>query len=207
MELEQVFESLTAVMIDDGTVRTFSHAECRFGYRDSIFKRDLKGTAIIIAVTLRLSRNAAVNTSYGAISKTLEERGIPDPGIADVSAAVIAIRSAKLPDPTVIGNAGSFFKNPEVERSLFDEIKSRYPNLPSYDLPNEKVKIPAGWMIEQCGWKGKVIGNTGTYKNQALVLVNHGGANGAEVHKLSQDIRASVVEEFGIELEGEVSII
>jgi UDP-N-acetylmuramate dehydrogenase len=208
VELKDVFVSLQAVDLETGDLRTFSHEDCRFGYRDSIFKQEAKGKYCITSVLFALSKeNHRLNISYGDIRKTLEENGVPNPGIADISRSVVQIRSAKLPDPAKIGNCGSFFKNPETERTVLERILAAYPQAPHYDLPDGRVKIPAGWLIEQCGWKGKRVGNTGSYEKQALVLVNYGGATGEEVRKLAYDIIASVEQRFGIRLEPEVNML
>lgn len=209
VELKDVFHELEAVHLQTGELRTFSHSECQFGYRNSIFKNEFKGQYCITSVTFKLSKTPQINTHYGAIRQKLTETQKPEIEWTpkDVSDAVIAIRSSKLPDPKVIGNSGSFFKNPEVSRDFFVGLKEKFPTIVFYDLPNDMIKIPAGWLIEQCGWKGKVIGNTGTYKNQALVLVNHGNATGEEIYQLSGAILQSVKEKFGIELSREVNVI
>jgi UDP-N-acetylmuramate dehydrogenase len=208
VELKDVFLSLEAMDLLTGTIRVFDHTECRFGYRDSIFKHEEKGRWCITSVTFSLTRNIHHhNTSYGDIQRTLAQMHVVEPTIADVSRAVIAIRSSKLPDPAVIGNCGSFFKNPETDRSVLDRIQIHHPQAPHYDLPDGRVKIPAGWLIEQCGWKGKRVGNTGSYEKQALVLVNYGGATGEEVRNVAYAIIDSVEEIFGIRLEPEVNIL
>ncbi|SES26996.1 UDP-N-acetylmuramate dehydrogenase [Pedobacter rhizosphaerae] len=207
VELKDVFESCTAFEMGTGLIKTFSYADCHFGYRESIFKNELKGQYIITAVTFRLSAEAEINTSYGAIEAELEKRGIANPNIADVSAAVSHIRVSKLPDPVTIGNAGSFFKNPVIEKYEFADIVAKHPDMVHYPTGDGKVKLAAGWLIEQCGWKGKVVGNTGTWKNQALVLVNHGGASGKEVFDFSAQIIDSVKSTFGVTLEREVNIL
>jgi len=206
----EIKDVLHAVKVFDKTTRqhlTFHNSECHFGYRTSNFKTVWKDRFIITSIVLQLTKNGhhVLNTSYGAISKTLEEKHILDPSIKHISEAVIAIRQSKLPDPNVIGNSGSFFKNPVVEKSIADAILETHPNMPSYPAENG-VKIPAGWLIDQCGWKGKVVGQTGTYKHQALVIVNHGHATGEEVFNLSQTIQKSVKEKFNIALEAEVNI-
>lgn len=208
VELKDVFVGLQAVELATGRLRHFSGKDCRFGYRDSFFKKEGKGKFCITSVTLSLTiHRHHINISYGDVRKTLEARGINQPGIADVSRAVIQIRSSKLPDPARIGNCGSFFKNPETDRTVLERIRQQYPNAPSYDLPDDRVKIPAGWLIEQCGWKGKRVGNTGCYEKQALVLVNHGGARGEEVKDLAFAIIESVERTFGVRLEPEVNIL
>lgn len=209
VELKDVFLRLEAVDLQKKNAprRTFSRQQCRFGYRDSVFKREEKGRWCICSVTLSLTRNRhRINTSYGDIQRTLAEMEVTQPSIADVSRAVVRIRSAKLPDPAQIGNCGSFFKNPETDRAVLERIRTTHPQAPHYDLPDGRVKIPAGWLIEQCGWKGKRVGNTGSYEKQALVLVNHGGATGCEVRDLAYAIIASVEEKFGVRLEPEVNI-
>lgn len=207
VELKDVFHSLDCIHIENGSHTVFQSADCMFGYRDSIFKRSLKGKVVITSVTLRLNRSRQVNVSYGAITQELQKMGVQAPGIRDVSQAVCAIRRSKLPDPAVIGNAGSFFKNPEVSEATYEELKKHHPALVAYPFGAHTYKLAAGWLIEQCGWKGKVVGHTGSHKDQALVLVNYGGANGEEVVRLSEDIRASVRSRFGVEIEPEVNII
>lgn len=205
VELREVFVELEAIHINSGERQTFSNADCRFGYRESVFKRDLRGQHIITSVTLRLSKQPKLNTSYGAISQELEEMDIQQPSVADVSQAVINIRRSKLPDPAVLGNAGSFFKNPVVTGNLAQQLRYSHPDLPSYPADGG-VKLAAGWLIEKCGWKGKVVGNTGSHQNQALVLVNYGNATGKEIFELSADIMRSVKDTFGVELEREVNV-
>ncbi|GAA0894650.1 UDP-N-acetylmuramate dehydrogenase [Fulvivirga kasyanovii] len=208
VEIKEVFEHLQAVNISNGEVEKFNKEACRFGYRESIFKNKVKGQYIITHVTLKLTKeDHLLNTSYGAISETLEEMKVKKPTIQDVSEAVIKIRQSKLPDPAKIGNAGSFFKNPSVDRIQYEELKTEYPEIPGYDLPDNNVKVPAGWLIEQCGWKGVTRGAIGVHKNQALVLVNYGGGSGDDLKGLAEEIRASVIEKFGIELSAEVNII
>lgn len=207
VELKDVFESCSAYEIATGKRRSFNHQDCRFGYRDSIFKNELKGQYIITEVSFRLSRVASINTQYGAIQEELVKRGIANPTIADVSAVVSHIRVSKLPDPSTIGNAGSFFKNPVIEEDAFQKIFEKFPELVHYPAGNGKVKLAAGWLIEQCGFKGKVVGQTGTWKNQALVLVNHGQASGQEVYSFSENIIDTVAARFGVRLEREVNIL
>lgn len=207
VELQDVFVRLTAIDLKTGKSKTYFRKDCAFGYRDSIFKRALKGKVLISRVVLRLTKAPhKINTSYGAIRSTLDERGITNPTIKEVSDAVIAIRSSKLPDPAVLGNAGSFFKNPEVSASRFNKLKKQFPNIVAYPLENGQYKIPAGWLIEQCGWKGKRIGNTGSHAQQALVIVNYGGATGSEIKAHAERVIASVKEKFGIQLTSEVNI-
>ena len=215
VEIKQVFEKLEAFEIETGEIHTFNNEDCEFGYRESVFKRKLKGKYIITQVYFKLSKSSNLNTTYGAIETELKSKGILNPTIKDVSEAVIAIRRSKLPDPAEIGNAGSFFKNPVVEESIYNQIKSKYPDAPAYPAGQGKVKMPAGWLIEQAGWKGKMISKTevnrevkyGVHKNQALVLVNYKGASGQEIFDLSSQILESINAQFGVELEREVNII
>ncbi len=206
VELKDVLVELEAMNIHTLEVRTFTNAECKFGYRDSIFKRDEKGKYIILSVTLRLNKNPKVNVSYGSLSKELESMGVTNPSIKDVSNAVIKIRSSKLPDPDKLGNAGSFFKNPVISDVEFVKIKEEHPNVISFPSADGYVKLAAGWLIEQSGWKGKQIGDAGVHKDQALVLVNYGNATGKEIYDLSTQVINSVKEKFGVELEREVNI-
>ena len=207
VEIKDVFEKLEAYHIESGEVKTFSKEECEFGYRESVFKRKLKGQYIITSVCFRLAKNSAVNTSYGVIAAELEKEGIVNPTMKDVSNAVISIRKSKLPDPKEIGNAGSFFKNPVVDISLLEKILTQYPTAPNYPATEGSVKLAAGWLIEQTGWKGKTLGHYGVHTLQALVLVNYQGATGQEIYDLSTSIIADVKEKFGVELEREVNII
>ncbi|MBE7177423.1 MAG: UDP-N-acetylmuramate dehydrogenase [Mucilaginibacter polytrichastri] len=207
VELEQVFESCRAYHIKSGTFREFSKEDCGFSYRESFFKQEGKGQYIITSVVFRLSKSARINTSYGAISAELEQRNILSPTIKDIAQVVSDIRVAKLPDPSTIGNSGSFFKNPVIDEARFLPLKVQFPDIVHYPAPDNQVKLAAGWLIEQCGWKGKVHGRTGTWKNQALVLVNHGGATGQEVFDLSTRIIDDVQQKFGVSLEREVNMI
>lgn len=208
VEIKEVFKSLDALHIESFTNKTFTKEECEFGYRESIFKLAAKSQYVITSVTFELTKNEHnINTSYGAISDTLSSKGITNPTIKDVSDAVIQIRESKLPNPKVIGNAGSFFKNPTIEKIDYEMLKLEYPEMPGYVVSEEEVKVPAGWLIEQCGWKGKQIGNIGVHKNQALVLVNYGGGNGSDIKQLALDIRDSVIGKFGIPLMPEVNFI
>ncbi len=207
MELCEVFEELEAIHLDSGALESFDREACRFGYRESVFKQELAGQLAILSITLRLQKKAELRLDYGAIREELQKRKISQPGIRDVSEAVMAIRRSKLPDPAQLGNAGSFFKNPTIKAESFEGLKEQYPAMPSYPLPSGEVKVPAGWLIEQCGWKGRRIGNTGAHKDQALVLVNYGGASGAEIGQLARDIQSSVMDRFGIALQPEVNII
>lgn len=206
-EIKDTFDELEAIDLQTGTSRTFTKEECRFGYRESIFKREEKGKFFIYSVTFRLSKKPLINIAYGDIQKTLQEKNISIPTIKDVSDAVMEIRKSKLPDPKELGNAGSFFKNPEVEKSIAEHIQLEFPAMPRYDLPDGKVKIPAGWLIEQAGWKGKLVGNTGNHAKQALVIVNYGKASGNEIWQHALNVQKSVFEKFGIRLEPEVNVI
>jgi UDP-N-acetylmuramate dehydrogenase len=207
VELKDVLYSCRAFEIGSGEFRTFTNEDCRFGYRDSIFKNELKEKFIIVSVKFRLSLIPNINLKYGAIEQELTNRNISQPTIKDVSQVVSHIRVSKLPDPSTIGNAGSFFKNPVIGTEQFQQLQSKFPEVVNYPAGDGLIKLAAGWLIEQCGWKGKVVGNTGTWKNQSLVLVNHGGATGTEVYSLSSQIIDSVYTKFGVLLEREVNII
>jgi UDP-N-acetylmuramate dehydrogenase len=207
VELQDVFHSCTAFERTTGNFKTFTKADCRFDYRESIFKNELKDQYIITSVKLHLSLVPNLNLKYGAIEQELANRSITSATIKDVSQVVAHIRVSKLPDPSTIGNAGSFFKNPVISGSQFTEVLAKFPDLVHYPAANGMVKLAAGWLIEQCGWKGKVMGHTGTWKNQALVLVNHGGATGPEVFQLSSEIIDSVYAKFGVMLQREVNVI
>ncbi|MEP2023844.1 MAG: UDP-N-acetylmuramate dehydrogenase [Reichenbachiella sp.] len=207
VEIKDIFESLEAIDLESLEEKDFSNSDCKFGYRESVFKNELKGKYFITSVQLKLAKKHVVNTNYGAISEVLNSEGIGIPTIKQVSDAVIKIRQSKLPDPKDIGNAGSFFKNPVIDVDHFVELKKSYPDLPSYAQPDGRVKVPAGWLIEQCGWKGCKEGEIGVHKNQALVLVNYGQATGDEIANLSSRVKASVMEKFKIEISAEVNII
>lgn len=207
VEIKDVFESLEAVNVKDGSIKTFRLEECAFGYRESIFKRKEKDNWIITSVTFRLNKRPVLNTAYGAIEEELDRMNLDTITIKDVSQAVINIRSSKLPNPKEIGNAGSFFKNPVVPMSVYDEIKKHYNSAPCYPINETEVKIPAGWLIETAGWKGKNMGTYGVHAKQALVLVNYRGATGKEIYDLSTVIINDIRIKFGIELEREVNII
>ncbi|EHQ26625.1 UDP-N-acetylmuramate dehydrogenase [Mucilaginibacter paludis] len=206
VELKDVFESCKAFEIASGTFKIFDKEACRFDYRDSIFKQ-LKGQYIVVSVKFHLSLIPNINTRYGAIEQELALRHISEPTIKDISQVVSHIRVSKLPDPSTIGNAGSFFKNPVITLAEFKEVQERHPEVVNYPAGDGYIKLAAGWLIEQCGWKGKVVGNTGTWKNQALVLVNHGGATGQEVYALSSQIIDTVYRKFGVMLEREVNVV
>jgi UDP-N-acetylmuramate dehydrogenase len=207
VEIKDVFYELEAIHRKDLSIRKFSNHQCEFGYRSSIFKTHAKDEYIILNVTFRFHKVITLNTSYGAIEEKLQSLGITNPGLKDVSDAVIAIRSSKLPDPAQIGNAGSFFKNPVVSDSEFNTIKNEYPDIPAYPQSDGTVKLAAGWLIEKAGWKGKRFDNYGVHKDQALVLVNYGGAKGQDIYDLSERIVQDIKSIFGITLEREVNII
>ena len=206
-ELKAVFDNLNGVYIDDSQSAIYKKDECKFAYRDSIFKNELKDKFIITYVTIRLSKNPVINTSYGNLKSELDKLGYNHIGIKEVSEVISKIRQSKLPDPAVIGNAGSFFKNPEVSEEKFNQLKENFNEIIGFKLGNGKVKVPAGWLIESCGWKGKKVGNTGSHAKQSLVLVNYGNATGEEVLNLAKEIKKSVLNKFGIELKEEINII
>jgi UDP-N-acetylmuramate dehydrogenase len=208
VEIKEVFHSLEAFHLKDKTTITFSNNDCGFGYRDSVFKHKFKNQFTITHVTYRLRREPKYNTSYGAIELELEKMGVTELSIKAISDAVINIRQSKLPDPKVISNAGSFFKNPTIEKNSYLSLKEQFPELPGYEnQEHTSVKIPAGWLIDQCGWKGYKNGDAGVHEKQALVLVNYGGATGTEIFNLSTQVKESVMEKFGIDLEREVNIV
>jgi UDP-N-acetylmuramate dehydrogenase len=206
-EIKDVVDSVRFFDLEKESFETFNAAQCEFGYRDSIFKRSLKGKIVITSVVFRLKKQPVFNTSYGNIQQELDIMGVKELSVKSISDAVIRIRSSKLPDPKEIGNAGSFFKNPEVPEEIYNSLKNQHPTIPGFLLGNSFVKIPAAWLIEQCGWKGFRKHDYGVHRNQALVLVNYGNANGNDIKLLSEKIMASVKERFGIELEREVQII
>lgn len=207
-EIKDVFVSCTVLDLENLELKTFSLEECHFGYRDSVFKQEGKGRYVILEVSFKLTKkDHLIKTEYGAIKAELENAGIIHPTIQDISRAVIHIRQSKLPDPKETGNAGSFFKNPTIPLAQFEDLKQKFENIPGYPNGNE-VKVPAGWLIEQSGWKGKQIGNVASHQLQALVIVNAtGNATGKEIFDFSTEIINSVKEKFGIELEREVNIL
>lgn len=208
VEIKDVFSHLHAVHLQTGEIRRFDKEECAFGYRDSVFKQVLRGQYLICEVVFILQKAPhRVNLDYGAIKDELTKAGIEAPTIRDVSDVVIAIRRSKLPDPAQIGNAGSFFKNPEVGRGQYEALKAMHPSMPGFVVDDETVKIPAGWLIEQAGWKGKRLGNHGVHAQQALVLVNYGGAAGQDILDLSAAIMADVESKYGVRLEREVNVV
>jgi UDP-N-acetylmuramate dehydrogenase len=208
VELKDVFLSCEALHIDTQNIKTFTKEDCKFDYRNSIFKQEIKGEYIIISVTLKLTtKDHKLKTSYGAISAEVSKMNIKNPSIQDLSKAVITIRESKLPNPKVIGNSGSFFKNPIISKSHFDTLKINFPEIPSYFISENQIKIPAGWLIEYLGFKGKRFGNYGVHKEQALVLVNYDDAKGENIFKLAKLIQSTVKRIFDINLEVEVNII
>jgi len=207
VEIKDVFHHLTALNIANGEIQTFDKTACQFGYRESVFKNIYKGQFIILTVAFKLSKSPKINTSYGAIETELRAQNITEPTLRELSKAVIAIRQSKLPDPKLIGNAGSFFKNPVVDESVILKIQEHFPTVPNYSAGEGKRKLAAGWLIEQAGWKGKTFDTYGVHKLQALVLVNYGGSTGQQVFDLSSQIIASIEEKFGVTLEREVNIL
>lgn len=208
VELKDVFKTCEAVNIHTGRLKVFDKHECDFNYRHSVFKTKLKGKYIITSVTLELTRyNHILRTDYAAISNQLNANNISEPTIKNISEAVIKIRQSKLPDPKKLGNSGSFFKNPILSKNHFEDLKGHFPDIPSYKISQNKVKVPAGWLIEKVGFKGKNFGRYGVHKNQALVLVNYGNAKGKEILNLSRLIQLTVSRIFEINIEAEVNII
>lgn len=224
VEMRERFDSLDAVSLVDGTRRRFDPAECRFGYRDSVFRHDEGRGWAIVSVRFRLAREAPLQLDYGEIRDELRARGVARPAARDVAQAVCSIRRRRLPDPAVLGNAGSFFRNPIVDASLADALSAREPDMPRFavlpsatgaaargsaigDRDVQRVKLSAGWLIERCGWKGRREGDAGVHERHALVLVNHGSASGAQIAALAARIAASVRERFGVVLEPEPTIV
>jgi UDP-N-acetylmuramate dehydrogenase len=207
VEIKEVLESVEALDVSTGEKRVFNNTECEFGYRQSVFKTTFKNKYIITRVTFKLRKQPNFNVSYGAIKDTLTQMGVEELTLKAVSDAVISIRKSKLPDPAIIGNAGSFFKNPEVEESVYQSLKEKYPTVPGYPAAKGFIKVPAGWLIEQAGWKGKKVGETGVHKDQALVLVNYGQAKGNDVWSLALEVQRSVKEKFGVDIIPEVNIV
>ncbi|MFT3911197.1 MAG: UDP-N-acetylmuramate dehydrogenase [Ferruginibacter sp.] len=207
VEIKDTFHSLEAFNIEEKKTVSFNKADCAFGYRESVFKNKYKGQFIITSVTYKLNKNPVFNISYGAIKEELEKMKLHELNIRNIAQAVMNIRSSKLPDPKVIGNAGSFFKNPEIDIILFEKLLAQFPNIVGYKLNDGKVKLAAGWLIEHCGWKGYRKGDAGCHEKQALVLVNYGNAKGSEIFDLSTEILMSVKDKFNVTLEREVNII
>ena len=208
IEIKDTFESCDAMTIENQEMRTFSKSDCHFGYRESIFKNEAKDQYIITSVVFKLTkRNHKINTSYGDITAELFKNSITNPTLKDVSNAVIAIRQSKLPDPKELGNSGSFFKNPILLKTDFEKIHQQFPEMKYYEVSATEVKVPAGWLIEQAGFKGKRFGDAGIHKNQALVLVNYGNATGQEILAVSKKIQETIFKTFGITIEAEVNVI
>ena len=208
VEVKDTITRVEGLEVEIGKLVSFSNEACKFGYRNSIFKNSHKGKIILTSVGFKLTKKEhQLNTSYGAIETELTSKKILKPTLKNVSDAVIAIRKSKLPDPKEIGNSGSFFKNPVISQSKFLELQKKYPKVPSYSVSNADVKVPAGWLIEQAGFRGKRFGNCGVHEKQALVLVNYGNASGKEIYKLAQKIQETILHTFGISLEIEVNII
>jgi len=206
VEIKDTFHQLEALEIATGKITVFTNKDCEFGYRNSVFKNKYKGKFIITNVTFKLTKkNHNINISYGAIKDYLQN--IKKPTLKNISEAVISIRQSKLPDPKEIGNSGSFFKNPVVALNDFQILKTSYPKIPHYVVSENEIKIPAGWLIEQCGFKGKRFGETGVHKKQALVLVNYGNATGKEIYELAKKIQQTVLNKFAVSLEIEVNVI
>ena len=207
VELKDVFQSCRAISIDNKILKTFNKEQCNFTYRSSIFKEKLKNKYIISRVTFKLSKiNHVINSEYKPLKDLLKIKGNLNPTIQDISKLVIKIRTNKLPDPKKIGNCGSFFKNPIISNSKFKNLNEYFSGVPNYKISENEVKIPAAWLIEECGFKGKNEGKTGTHKKHALVIVNNGGATGKEIYDFSQKIKKSVLKKFNILLEEEVNI-
>ena len=207
-EIKDTFDSCQAMKIENQEIKTFIKEECHFGYRESVFKNEAKDQYIITSVVFKLTRrNHKINISYGDISGELAKSNIVNPSLKDVSNAVIAIRKSKLPDPKELGNSGSFFKNPILLKSDFEKIYQKFPQMKFYEVSKNEVKVPAGWLIEQAGFKGKRFGDAGIHKNQALVLVNYGNATGKEILEVSKTIQETIFKTYGIHIEAEVNVI
>ena len=207
VEIKETFIELEALEISSGKIVKFNNSDCEFGYRESVFKNKMKNQYIILNITLELKKNPVLNINYGDVKAILESQNIKNPGIKEVSNAIISIRQSKLPDPKKIGNSGSFFKNPIASLNQLELIKKKYPNVVNYEINENEFKIAAGWLIERAGWKGKKFNNYGVHEKQALVLVNYGLANGMEIFELSEKIILDIKDKFGITLEREVNII
>jgi UDP-N-acetylmuramate dehydrogenase len=210
VEIKDVFDSLEAYHIKDRSIVSFNNADCQFGYRESVFKCQYKNQFVITHVTFKLNKRPVFHTSYGAIQQELDNMGVQELSIKAISDAVIHIRQSKLPDPAVVGNAGSFFKNPTISSDQYLLLKDKFPAIPGYEQKTNDItsyKVPAGWLIEQCGWKGYRKNDAGVHPKQALVLVNYAHASGKEIYDLSTEVKNSVYEKFGIELERGVNIV
>ena len=208
VEIRDVVDQVEVVDLATGDIRNFDNAACKFGYRESVFKRDLKDKVFISSITLTLTKkDHLLKTNYGAVMEVLRDRKVQKVTVRAVSDAIIDIRQKKLPDPLLIGNAGSFFKNPSIDPREFIALRNRFSSIPSFAGEDGLIKIPAAWLIEQCGWKGKTLENIGVHRHQALVLVNYGGGDGKKIQQLAMDIQSSVKEKFNIHLQPEVNII
>lgn len=207
VEVKEFIESVKYIYLPDLSLQELSNEQCKFGYRESVFKHELKGKVFIYSVVFRINKKRSLNLSYGDINKVIADSGVLEPGIKEVSDAVISIRQSKLPDPKELGNSGSFFKNPEILKEQYERLKAEYPEMPGYETADAKIKVPAGWLIEKAGWKGKRVGNTGSHAKQALVLVNYGGASGEEIKNLAFEIINDIEARFGIRLNPEVNFI
>ena len=207
VEIKDTFFELEAIELATGNKRVFTKDECKFGYRESVFKRDLKNKFIITSVTFKLSKQPVFHMEYGAIKQELDAMKVSSITISAIAQAIINIRSSKLPNPKEIGNAGSFFKNPEVNAATYERLKNEFPAFVAYPLENGNFKLAAGWLIEQSGLKGFTAGEAGVHKLQALVLVNYGSATGSQVYNLSTHVLDTVYKKFGVELEREVNIV
>jgi UDP-N-acetylmuramate dehydrogenase len=205
VEARDTIEKVKAICIKDGTMRVFSNTDCQFGYRKSIFKGEHKGKYVITSVQFRLSKKPLVRLDYGSLNDEIKKLG--EVSLKNIRHSVINIRRSKLPDPEITGNAGSFFKNPVVSNVVAEDLKKNYPDMPLYEGHSGAFKLAAGWLIDKCGWKGKRIGDAGVHDKQALVLVNYGKSSGREIFDLSEKIRESVIEKFGVELEREVEVV
>lgn len=206
VEVKDFVKAVHFRSLRDASQHVLSNEECRFAYRDSLFKQELKGEIFIESVVFELLKQPNINTSYGAIEQELEAMAVKNPSPKDVSAAVIKIRQSKLPDPAVLGNSGSFFKNPILPVKQVNSLQEQFPNIPVYPISEQEAKVAAGWLIEQSGWKGKRVGPCGVHEKQALVLVNYGGASGAQVLSLAKDVISAVEERFSVSLEPEVNV-
>lgn len=206
VEAKDIILKVHTVSVSDASERVFTNSECRYSYRNSIFKEELKGKYIVTYVTYRLRKKAEYHLSYGNISAELERRSI-EPSLENVRNVIIDVRRSKLPEPSELGNAGSFFMNPMVSVQKFRQLQEEYPDMPHYPVDDNTVKVPAGWMIDRCGWKGRNIGSAGVYQKQALVLVNLGGATGNDISNLANEIIKSVKDKFGIDIHPEVNYI
>ncbi len=207
VELKEIFHSLEAFHLEEKKIWQFTNNDCEFGYRNSVFKNKFRNQFVILHVCFRLNKKPVFHTSYGAIIQELEKMRVKNFSIQAISQAVIHIRSSKLPDPKIIGNAGSFFKNPQITESLFKKLQEKYPGIVGYQVKEGIVKLAAGWLIEQAGWKGYRKGDAGCHEKQALVLVNHGHSSGQEIYNLSTEIMISIKEKFNVDLEREVNIL